>query len=90
MTEEIHDDAEAEELKKPTKARFRVRLHLDGANEATVIVERNTTHQLVTVRPLGKRTSYVLPLADVAEMVAYKVAKAEAERKRQERKAKRR
>lgn len=71
-----------------TTARFRVALHLDGAREATISIDRDG-HQIFSVRPLGKRTVYEMSLADVAEMVAYKIAKAEAERKVAERRAKR-
>jgi hypothetical protein len=74
--EEFDDDVVVE----PRKAHFRVKLHLDGAPECTVTIERGTTHQLLTVRPLGKRTAYTLGLSTVAEMVAYRIAKVDAEK----------
>ena len=63
----------------PRKAHYRVKLHLDGADEVGVTIERGTTHQLVTVRPKGKRTTYTLSLAVVASMISYRVAKNMAE-----------
>ncbi len=67
------------ETKTPRKTRYRVKLHLDGAEEVTVTIERGTTHQLVTVRPLGKRGTYTMSLADVASMIAYRIARNQAE-----------
>ena len=60
-------------------ARFKVdRIHIDGAKEATVTIDRSSTHTMVEVRPKGKRYTYRLPLRVVAEMVAYKCAKEQA------------
>ena len=83
----IPDDEAAVEAKTPRKTRYRVKLHLDGASEVTVTIERGTTHQLVTVRPLGKRGTYTISLANVAEMIAYRVAKNQAEELRLEKAA---
>ncbi len=84
------DDGPALERSTPRKTRYRVKMHLDGAAEVTVTIERGTTHQLVTVRPLGKRGTYTLSLAVVAEMIAFKVAKNQAEELRREKDAGRR
>ena len=65
MNEENEVDAAIIEAKTPRKTRYRVKHHLDGAEECTVTIERGTTHQLVTVRPLGKRGTYTLSLKDV-------------------------
>jgi hypothetical protein len=60
-------------------ARFKVdRVHIDGANEATVLIDRESAHLMVTVKPKHKRHEYRLPLRVVAEMVAWKVAKEQA------------
>ena len=79
MNDDNEIDAAIIEAKTPRKTRYRVPLHLDGASECTVTIERGTTHQLVTVRPLGKRGTYTLSLKDVASMIAYRVAKNMAE-----------
>ena len=79
MNDDNEIDAAIIEAKTPRKTRYRVKLHLDGAEEVTVTIERGTTHQLVTVRPLGKRGTYTLSLKDVASMIAYRVAKNMAE-----------
>ena len=58
-------------------ATFKVdRIHLDGATEATITIDREG-HQLLEVRPKGRRRTYTMSLADVAELVAYRVAKNE-------------
>lgn len=65
------------------KARFRVigKFDIARTQEATVIVERESL--LFKVRPLRRRREFVLPLANVAEIVVAKVIKAEvAERRR--------
>lgn len=60
-----------------SKASFKVDgLHLDGATEATVTIDREG-HQLLTVRPKGRRRTYTMTLSDVAELVAYRAAKNE-------------
>lgn len=54
-------------------------LHLDGQAKVKVTVEQRASGDgLVTVRPLHGRRAYTLPLAVVAEIIAFKVAKAEA------------
>jgi hypothetical protein len=65
------------------RAHFTVPLHLDGARECTVTIEehpadREGLRTYVVVRPKGRRQTYSLPLAAVAEMVAWKVAKERA------------
>jgi hypothetical protein len=60
-------------------AKFHVdRIHIDGATEATVLIDRESAHTMVTVKPYRKRTEYRLPLRVVAEMIAWKVAKERA------------
>ena len=56
-----------------TVARFKVPFHLDGAKWATV--EINRSNLMVTVRPLRRQNTYDMLLGDIAEMVAYHVAK---------------
>lgn len=71
-------DRNPKEPKPNTKtvARFKVPFHLDGAKWATV--EINRSNLMVTVRPLRRQTTYDMLLGDVAEMVAYHVAKTQA------------
>lgn len=59
-------------------ARFRVRTHLDGQNEATVeLTERAGGGDfVVAVRPLHSRIEYTGLLSDVAQIVAARHAKA--------------
>jgi hypothetical protein len=57
---------------------FRVHLHLDGAREGSVTIAPMPTGFLFTVRPKGRHHTYTLPLANVAEMVAARVAKIDA------------
>ncbi len=48
------------------------RLDNAGAEQrGTVVIERDTG--LITVRPLGKRRTYTLPLGDVATMICERV-----------------
>jgi len=55
-----------------------VPVHLDGKPKARITIEQGGSGDgLVTVRPHHGR-EYTLPLSTVAEMVAWKVAKAEA------------
>lgn len=56
---------------------FRVYLRLDGASEATVTIHPVQGGFLFSVRPKGKRREYTLSLAQVAEIVAWRVAKIE-------------
>jgi hypothetical protein len=62
------------------KAKFRVKGNFDGADEATVEIDRGTN--VFTVRPLRRRQTYALPLKDVAEIVVFRVAQADAAAKR--------
>jgi hypothetical protein len=62
--------------------RFRVFAHLDGAQEATVTIRPMPGGFLFDVRPKGRRASYTLALGNVAEMVAWRVAKIDAVRGR--------
>lgn len=65
-----------------TAAHFKVAgVHIDGAREASVTIDpRADGSTFLTVKPHGKRSEYRLPLAVVAEMVAWRVAKLDAER----------
>lgn len=61
-------------------ARFKVYGRFDGAPAATIEVDRGAG--LFTVRPLRRRQTYTLPLSTVAEMVLWRIVKAEAAEKR--------
>ena len=71
-------------MNRTAAAHFRVGpVHIDGATEATVTIEPEAHgHGLITVRPKGRRTTYTLSLALVAEIIAWKVAKLDADKKR--------
>ena len=62
------------------KVSFRVHVHLDGAKQATVTIAPMPAGFLFAVRAKGRHQSYVLALANVAEMVASRVAKMDAAR----------
>jgi hypothetical protein len=62
------------------KVHVRVYGRFDGAEAATVTIERS--RGLFTVRPLRRRRLYTLPLSDVAEMVIWRVVKADMKAKR--------
>ena len=64
------------------RARFRVLGRLDGTRvqEGTVSITRDSG--LISVRPLGRRREYVLPLSTVAEMIVARVVRAEVEERR--------
>ena len=70
-------------------ARFRVYGRIDGVNECTVTIDRETG--VIAVRPLRRKRTYELPLAFVAGIIFERIAKAEArlkvEAKRAARKA---
>lgn len=68
-------------------ARFRTYGRFDGATEATVTVNRAAG--IFSVRPLRRRKSYELPLSVVAEMVMWRILKAEAAEKRAAKKVRR-
>ena len=64
-------------------ARCRVTGRFDaggGVREATIILDRGG--RLFTVRPYRRRTCYVLPLATVAEMVVWRVVRADLAQER--------
>lgn len=69
------------------RAKFRVQWPrpLDGANAATVIIDR--ARGLFAVRPLRRRREYVLPLATVAEWCVWSVARVELREKVKAKKA---
>ena len=68
-------------------AHFRVIARLDGptATVGTVTIDR--ARGLFTVRPLRRRRTYELRLADVADMVVARVIRAEIKERRAARKA---
>lgn len=68
-------------------ARFRVVGKFDGASEATVVINRSSG--VVSVRPLRRRRTYELPLADVAERIVWRIVTAEAAEKRKRKGARR-
>lgn len=53
--------------------------NFDGSKKCAVIVEQDGPHALVRVRPYRRHQEAVLPLADVAEMILMRVARANAE-----------
>jgi len=61
------------------RARFVVPVRFDGANLASVLIDRSTL--IVSVRLYRRRRTYE-PLATVAEMVAWRIIEAEAAEKR--------
>lgn len=72
------------------RARFRVTgANFDGVAEATVVIE-DGTYPLVRVRPLRRHKEYVLPLADVALSVIWRVVQAEAAEKAKAKKPRKR
>ena len=62
-----------------SKSRFRIEGRMDGSNGGTVTIDRGA--MLFSVRPLRRKREYVLPLKDVAEMVLWRIVKAEANEK---------
>lgn len=65
-------------LLRHTKAHFEIAGRVDNAQGGRLTVDRSLG--LVTVRPKGKRRTYVLPLVDVANIIVSKVVKAELPR----------
>ena len=60
-----------------SKSRFKLEGRFDGADGATVTINRDGV-PLFSVRPSRRRREYTLPLKDVAEMVLWRIVKAEA------------
>ena len=53
-------------------ATFKVsKIHIDGATEGTLTIDRDSPQQTVTFRPKGKHHSYKMRLRTVAEMIAW-------------------
>lgn len=69
------------------RARFRIVGRLDGATQGTVEIDRAAG--LFTVRPFRRRKTATLPLVTVAEMVLWRIARADAAEKRAARKRRR-
>lgn len=71
-------------------ARFKIRRPFDGAPGVTVEIVRfpaphgggEGREPLFRVRPFRRRESFELPLGDVAEIVAWRAAKAKATEKK--------
>lgn len=59
-----------------SRSRFKIEGRFDGTAGATVTIDRGA--MLFSVRPLRRRREYTLPLTDVAEMVLWRIVKAEA------------
>jgi hypothetical protein len=61
-------------------AKFRIKAQksgqFNGADEATVEIDRGS--QTITIRPLRQRTTFILPLADVAESIIWRHVRADA------------
>lgn len=65
-----------------TTARFKVYWRFDGTSEGTVEIDRASG--VFSVRPHRRHKAYELPLAFVAQVIAERVIKAEAFKKRME------
>lgn len=65
-----------------TTARFPINWRFDGTTQGTVLINRGAG--TFTVRPHRRRKPYTLPLADVAEIVAWRCVKAEVMKKNAE------
>ncbi len=89
----LEDAAHAPPYPKPTpsgepkKAHFTIAWNFDGTKSATVTINRRAG--TFEVRPFRRRKSYVLPLADVADIVAHRIAKAAVRAKLSKRRARR-
>jgi len=59
-----------------SKSRFKVSGSFNGVYEASVVIDRGSG--VMTVRPSRRRTTYELPLSTVAEIVMWRIIKAEA------------
>lgn len=65
-------------------ARFKTIGQFDQSYMQHGTVEVDRDHNLISVRPKGRRRTYTLPLSAVAEIICWKVIRAElAEKKRQ-------
>jgi len=62
-----------------SKSKFKLDGKFDQAAGVTIIIDRGAN--LFTVKPYRRRREYVLPLRDVAEMVFWRIVKAEANEK---------
>lgn len=71
-----------------SKSRFKLEGRFDQAPGVTITIDRGAN--LFSVRPLRRKREYVLPLRDVAEMVFFRIVKAEAAEKLAAKKARRR
>jgi hypothetical protein len=65
--------------KRTRRAKFAVDWNFDGSRAATLVI--NMGAGTIAVRPFRRRRSYELPLADVALMIAQRVARADAKSK---------
>jgi hypothetical protein len=62
-----------------SKSKFKLEGKFDMADGVTVTIDRGS--RTFSVRPCRRRREYVLPLREVAEMVFFRIAKAEAAEK---------
>lgn len=72
---------------EPRNARFTIAWEFDGTKSATVTINRRAG--TIEVRPLRRRRTYTLPLADVARLISERIIKAEAAAKRKARRVRR-
>jgi hypothetical protein len=71
------------------RAHFTVPLRFDGKPSAKVTIEVTDANTYFKVRPFRRKRTYEMLLADVAEIVAWRVVKAEAREKLRAKKARR-
>lgn len=62
-----------------SKSKFKLDGKFDHADGVTVTIDRGS--RTFSVRPSRRRREYVLPLREVAEMVFFRIVKAEANEK---------
>ena len=68
-------------------ARFRVPLRFDGATQATVTIDRDSS--ILTIRLLRRRSTLAVSLGVVVEHLLWRDAKRQAEERRQARRLRR-
>jgi len=65
-------------------ARFKTSGHLDASYTQDGTIEVDRTAGLISVRPKGRRRMYTLPLSTIAEIICYRVIRAELLEKKRE------
>lgn len=71
-----------------SRSKFKIEGRFDGTDGATVTIDRGAG--LFSVRPLRRRREYTLPLATVAEIVLFRIVRAEVNAKLEQKARKRR